>query len=96
MTAPEIPDEIMREARELCQPSCSGGTRIDDAQHIVDVARALLARDQRAAEIAKECGHDAIKFMNDRIGGYSVDFDRFRDGCNAVAERILTYDKEQS
>jgi len=49
-----IPDEIMREAIKICDPSFSGGTRVNDAQHIVDVARALMARDQRAAEIERE------------------------------------------
>ncbi|WP_420961132.1 hypothetical protein [Brucella sp. IR073] len=44
-----IPEEIKREAQTVCAPSYSGATRVDDAQHVLDVARALMARDQRAA-----------------------------------------------
>lgn len=43
MTDEPIPDDIMQAARKVCAPSFSGASRIDDAQHVLDVARALMA-----------------------------------------------------
>lgn len=37
----EMSDWAIAKAREICEPSYSGGTRVDDEQHIRDVAKAL-------------------------------------------------------
>lgn len=83
-----IPDEIMREAIKICDPSFSGGTRVNDAQHIVDVARALMARDQRAAEIARHVPTPAdVQDPMLRLGYISA--------SQAIADAILSYDEAQ-
>lgn len=52
MQADKIPDEIMREAREIANcflyPSSNAANEC-----AADIARALMARDKRAAEIAR-------------------------------------------
>jgi len=80
-----IPDEIMREAIKICDPSFSGGTRVNDAQHIVDVARALMARDQRAAEIARK----------HRPSWLSPNTAHLQQQADSIASTILSYDEAQ-
>lgn len=86
-----IPDEIMREAIKICDPSFSGGTRVYDAQHIVDVARALLRERQRAAEIADRWlstfGSREIKHTSARE--YAC------DAVSDIRDAILSYDEAQ-
>lgn len=51
MQADKIPDEIMREAREIATAWCAY-VLVDGASDAI--ARALMARDKRSAEIARE------------------------------------------
>jgi hypothetical protein len=48
MTETDIPADIMDAARESCRPGKSGAVRVDDAQHVIDVALAILAERERA------------------------------------------------
>ncbi|MGN6537588.1 MAG: hypothetical protein ACTHKQ_17900 [Mesorhizobium sp.] len=70
MQADKIPDEIMREAARLLDR-----THWDRSPTVERVARALMARDKRAAEIARECFDDP-----------QAEADR-----NYIAAAILTY-----
>ncbi|WPM80875.1 hypothetical protein R5W60_05350 [Brucella pseudintermedia] len=79
-----IPDETMREAIKICDPSFSGGTRVNDAQHIVDVARALMARDQRAAGIALAHGENSLD------GQYWAGVNQ---AAVSISNAILSYDE---
>ena len=74
MQADKIPDEIMREARRLAI-SLNGFAISEDFER---VARALLARDKRAAEIAREAER-----TSDWIDG--------RIEAGQIATAILTY-----
>lgn len=72
MQADKIPDEIMREARR-CYDKLGTGS-IADSEHI---ARALMARDNRAAEIAKKT------FSHGLPGG----------AAEVIAAAILSYNR---
>lgn len=71
MPTDKIPDEIMREANKLWEDGLRDGT--PDAA--IPIARALMARDKRAAEIARKA------FSHGLPGG----------AAEVIATAILTY-----
>lgn len=52
------------------------------------IAKAIMDERERCAKIAEGCGDRAVVFMNEKLGGYSNDFQRYSDGCMSVARFI--------
>ncbi|GGA99995.1 hypothetical protein GCM10011491_30300 [Brucella endophytica] len=77
-----IPEEIMREARKIAECHLRPGSLGCDILE-GSIARALMARDQRAADIARKLGADS-----DHSHGYEV-------ACEDVAAAILTYSAKE-
>jgi predicted polyphosphate/ATP-dependent NAD kinase len=48
----DIPEDVMRAARMVCQPSYGGATRVDDERHVRDVAEAIMDERERCARVA--------------------------------------------
>lgn len=88
-----IPEEIMREAREAFHEAIKGPA----GDEISIIARALLARDQRAAEIARNAGKfhlDAAKMGLSISPSPIIAKDRARI-AQQIAASILSYDEAQ-
>lgn len=81
MQVDKIPDEIMREAAKV--PLYRGGEN-----QIRSIARALMARDKRAAEIARKAG-DTWSGSRDHM--VAVQEAAVDDKCEEIATAILTY-----
>ncbi|HEX7072945.1 MAG TPA: hypothetical protein VF226_02810 [Hyphomicrobiaceae bacterium] len=74
----KIPDEIMREADRIYGQLGRGV-----ASDVTAIVRALLARDQRAAEIARK----------HRPSWLSPNTAHLRQKADSIARAILTYDE---
>lgn len=88
MTADKIPDEIMREARKIAECNLKAGTLGCDILE-GSIARALLARDKRAADIAQDEQHRREGLYAEN--GASINAHRAA-AADAIATAILTYD----
>lgn len=56
----EIPADVMETAKRVCEPSFSGASRVDDAQHILDVARAIMVERERCARAVENWKTDLV------------------------------------
>lgn len=94
----DIPDDIQITAQQLVDATFHA--EIDrwdgnpDLPHILVsyVARAILAERaaerERCAQIADDCAATAERFEREHLDRPSLDFQRYRDGCNGVAAAI--------
>jgi len=90
-----IPESVWKEARDLFEDPHFRPFRSDDC--IREVAKALLARDQRAAEIARNAGKfhlDAAKMGLSISPSPIIAKDRARI-AQQIAASILSYDEAQ-
>ncbi|GGA87848.1 hypothetical protein GCM10011491_14500 [Brucella endophytica] len=91
-----IPEEIMREARRIARWIVAA-FQIRETEDVEDwiakpIARALMARDQRAADIAREQGR--VDWEDGDSTHYAHGYE---NACEEVTIGILTYsDKEPS
>lgn len=88
--AEQIPDEIMREAKEIANRAAAHVRNNADAEAVVNIVTrmaidALLDRDKRAAEIARR--HPGVNFTDAR--GY---LDWRLPSKHDIATAILTYE----
>lgn len=82
----KIPESVMKEAQDLFEDPHFRPFRSDNC--IREVAKALLARDQRAAEIARHVPTPAdVQDPMLRLGYISA--------SQAIANAILSYDEAQ-
>jgi hypothetical protein len=86
----DIPDEIMQRARVVCAPSFSGAAYVNDAQHVADVARALMEAEARGCAAAREQAAKVAKCASDdRPRRDNIDWnDGYQDGCRAAEAAI--------
>ena len=84
MQADKIPDEIMQEAKELAW-KCSSMELHEEAE---EIARALMARDKRAAEIARKAGNTWSGSRDHMVAVQEAAVD---DKCDEIATAIVTY-----
>lgn len=82
MTDHPIPDRLMGEAEVLAEDMLGMAWRRRDAEII---ARAMMARDQRAAEIARDRMPATMDCTSDHIAA----------ACEDIADAILSYDNEE-
>lgn len=78
-----IPESVMKEARDLFEDPHFRPFRSDNC--IREVAKALLARDQRAAEIARK----------HRPSWLSPNTAHLQQQADSIASTILSYDEAQ-
>lgn len=84
----DIPADILFNAKCLVSEWELISRNVEHELVVSAIARALKAERERCAKIAEGCGDRAIVFMNEKLGGYSNDFQRYSDGCMSVANAI--------